>query len=89
METNFFSDEFYFNLWYHDDCIRVQRYAGERCLLECIIVDESPELWSGPNACNFFLDLLIHRICLESCGTWVEFVTGRHIARPTASKDGL
>ncbi|GFT33685.1 transposable element Tc1 transposase [Trichonephila clavipes] len=32
-----FSDESLFNLWNHDGCIRVRRYAGERCLLECVI----------------------------------------------------
>ncbi|GFW61265.1 transposable element Tc1 transposase [Trichonephila clavipes] len=26
-----------FNLRYHDDRIRVRRYAGRRCLLECLI----------------------------------------------------
>ncbi|GFW92481.1 transposable element Tc1 transposase [Trichonephila clavipes] len=26
-----------FNLWAHDGRIRVRRYAGERCLLQCII----------------------------------------------------
>ncbi|GFV37901.1 transposable element Tc1 transposase [Trichonephila clavipes] len=32
-----FSDESLFNLWNHDGCIRVRRYAGERCLPECVI----------------------------------------------------
>ncbi|GFW06514.1 transposable element Tc1 transposase [Trichonephila clavipes] len=32
-----FSDESRFNLWDHDGCIRVRRYAGERCLPECVI----------------------------------------------------
>ncbi|GFV53033.1 transposable element Tc1 transposase [Trichonephila clavipes] len=32
-----FSDESRFNLWDHDVPIRVRRYAGERCLPECII----------------------------------------------------
>ncbi|GFW79186.1 transposable element Tc1 transposase [Trichonephila clavipes] len=26
-----FSDESLFNLWNHDGCIRIRRYAGERC----------------------------------------------------------
>ncbi|GFT48294.1 transposable element Tc1 transposase [Trichonephila clavipes] len=26
-----------FNLWDHDGCIRVRRYASERCLPECVI----------------------------------------------------
>ncbi|GFX45528.1 transposable element Tcb2 transposase [Trichonephila clavipes] len=37
-----FSDESRFNLWDHDGCIRVRRYACERCLPECVI-----ELHSG------------------------------------------
>ncbi|GFU38713.1 transposable element Tc1 transposase [Trichonephila clavipes] len=32
-----FSDESRFNLWDHDGRIRVRRYAGERCLSECVI----------------------------------------------------
>ncbi|GFV51542.1 transposable element Tc1 transposase [Trichonephila clavipes] len=32
-----FSDESRFNLWDHDGRIRVRRYAGERCLQECVI----------------------------------------------------
>ncbi|GFU86172.1 transposable element Tcb1 transposase [Trichonephila clavipes] len=32
-----FSDELRFNLWDHDDCIRVRRYAGKRCLPQCVI----------------------------------------------------
>ncbi|GFU38295.1 transposable element Tc1 transposase [Trichonephila clavipes] len=32
-----FSDDSRFNLWDHDGRICVRRYAGERCLLECII----------------------------------------------------
>ncbi|GFW51625.1 transposable element Tc1 transposase [Trichonephila clavipes] len=32
-----FSDESRFNLWDHDGRIRVRRYAGERCLPECVI----------------------------------------------------
>ncbi|GFX23093.1 transposable element Tcb2 transposase [Trichonephila clavipes] len=32
-----FSEESRLNLWDHDGCIRVRRYAGERCLPECII----------------------------------------------------
>ncbi|GFW30990.1 transposable element Tcb1 transposase [Trichonephila clavipes] len=32
-----FTDESLFNLWNHDGCIRVRRYAGERCLPECVI----------------------------------------------------
>ncbi|GFX00866.1 transposable element Tc1 transposase [Trichonephila clavipes] len=32
-----FSDESRFNLWNHDGHIRVRRYAGERCLPECVI----------------------------------------------------
>ncbi|GFV90769.1 transposable element Tcb1 transposase [Trichonephila clavipes] len=31
-----FSDESRFCFWYHDGCIRVRRYAGERCLPECV-----------------------------------------------------
>ncbi|GFX48449.1 transposable element Tcb1 transposase [Trichonephila clavipes] len=38
-----FSDESCFSLWYHDSRIRVRRYAGERCLSECVI-----ERHSGP-----------------------------------------
>ncbi|GFT49568.1 transposable element Tc1 transposase [Trichonephila clavipes] len=30
-------DESRFNLWDHDDCIRVRHYVGERCLPECVI----------------------------------------------------
>ncbi|GFX63755.1 uncharacterized protein TNCV_215551 [Trichonephila clavipes] len=30
-------DESRFNLWDHDDRIRVRRYAVERCLPECVI----------------------------------------------------
>ncbi|GFV17229.1 transposable element Tcb1 transposase [Trichonephila clavipes] len=129
-----FSDESRFNLRYHDGHIRVRRYAGERCLPECValsndIVAKHLELRLGgrfrimgdpicyelrvisiatgtsmkfycpksfpsfkelsfsrimhahmlqrlfetsvqPNACNFFLDLLIRRICrlLSTCG---------------------
>ncbi|GFW45375.1 transposable element Tc1 transposase [Trichonephila clavipes] len=33
----FFSDESRFNLWDHDGRICVRRYAGERCLPECVI----------------------------------------------------
>ncbi|GFU39773.1 transposable element Tcb2 transposase [Trichonephila clavipes] len=32
-----FSEESRFNLWDHDGRIRVRRYAGERCLPECVI----------------------------------------------------
>ncbi|GFV33239.1 transposable element Tcb1 transposase [Trichonephila clavipes] len=32
-----FSDESHFNLWDHDGHIRIRRYAGERCLPECVI----------------------------------------------------
>ncbi|GFV60874.1 transposable element Tc1 transposase [Trichonephila clavipes] len=32
-----FSNEFRFNWWVHDDRIRVRRYAGERCLLRCVM----------------------------------------------------
>ncbi|GFV24400.1 transposable element Tcb2 transposase [Trichonephila clavipes] len=32
-----FSDESRFNLWNHYGRIRVKRYAGERCLSECVI----------------------------------------------------
>ncbi|GFV63038.1 transposable element Tcb2 transposase [Trichonephila clavipes] len=32
-----FSDESLFNLWNHDGCICVRRYASERCLPECVI----------------------------------------------------
>ncbi|GFT59148.1 transposable element Tc1 transposase [Trichonephila clavipes] len=32
-----FSNESRFNLWDHDGRIRVRRYAGERCLPECVI----------------------------------------------------
>ncbi|GFW57738.1 transposable element Tcb2 transposase [Trichonephila clavipes] len=32
-----FSDESRFNFWDHDGCIRVRRYAGERCFPECVI----------------------------------------------------
>ncbi|GFV25458.1 uncharacterized protein TNCV_1147281 [Trichonephila clavipes] len=31
------TDESRFNLWGHDGCIRVRRYAGERCLPEWVI----------------------------------------------------
>ncbi|GFW90034.1 transposable element Tc1 transposase [Trichonephila clavipes] len=31
------TDESLFNLWDHDGRIRVRRYAGERCLPECVI----------------------------------------------------
>ncbi|GFU53487.1 transposable element Tcb1 transposase [Trichonephila clavipes] len=37
-----FSDESRFHLWGHVGYIRVRRYNGERCLLECVI-----ELHSG------------------------------------------
>ncbi|GFW94979.1 uncharacterized protein TNCV_1464771 [Trichonephila clavipes] len=30
-------DESRFNLWDHDGCICVRRYAGERCLPECVM----------------------------------------------------
>ncbi|GFT83288.1 transposable element Tcb1 transposase [Trichonephila clavipes] len=36
-----FSDESLFNLWDHDGRIRVRRYAGERCLPECVIEPHS------------------------------------------------
>ncbi|GFX24183.1 PC4 domain-containing protein [Trichonephila clavipes] len=32
-----FLDESRFNLWDHDGRIRVRRYAGERCLSECVM----------------------------------------------------
>ncbi|GFS84464.1 transposable element Tcb1 transposase [Trichonephila clavipes] len=32
-----FSDESRFNMWDHDNRIRVRRYAGVRCLSECVI----------------------------------------------------
>ncbi|GFW00634.1 transposable element Tc1 transposase [Trichonephila clavipes] len=32
-----FSDKLRFNLWDHDGRIRVRRYAGKRCLPECVI----------------------------------------------------
>lgn len=32
-----FSDESRFNLWNHDGRIRVRRYAGERCLPQCVV----------------------------------------------------
>ncbi|GFV18375.1 transposable element Tcb1 transposase [Trichonephila clavipes] len=43
-----FSEYSRFNLWDHDGRIRVRRYAGERCLPECVIERHSglnPELW--------------------------------------------
>ncbi|GFX46243.1 transposable element Tc1 transposase [Trichonephila clavipes] len=45
-----FSDESRFNLWDHDGRFRVRHYAGERCLLECVIErhgGQHPELWLG------------------------------------------
>ncbi|GFW05902.1 transposable element Tcb2 transposase [Trichonephila clavipes] len=41
-----FSDDSCFNLWDHDGCIRVRRYAGERFSPECVI-DMSPieDVW--------------------------------------------
>ncbi|GFX43424.1 transposable element Tc1 transposase [Trichonephila clavipes] len=33
-----FSDESRFKLWDHDGRFRVRRYAGERCITECVIV---------------------------------------------------
>ncbi|GFW88164.1 hypothetical protein TNCV_3500531 [Trichonephila clavipes] len=39
-----------YNLWHHDDRIRVRLYAGERHIpsaLSNATVDEHPELWSG------------------------------------------
>ncbi|GFW91768.1 transposable element Tc1 transposase [Trichonephila clavipes] len=36
-----FSNESRFNLWDHDGRIRVRRYAGERCLPECVIEPHS------------------------------------------------
>ncbi|GFX47795.1 transposable element Tc1 transposase [Trichonephila clavipes] len=36
------TDESRFNLWDHDDRIRVRRYAGERCLPECVIERLTP-----------------------------------------------
>ncbi|GFU66249.1 transposable element Tcb2 transposase [Trichonephila clavipes] len=45
-----FSNESRFNLGDHDGRIRVGRYAGERCLPECVIERHSylhPELWFG------------------------------------------
>ncbi|GFX69354.1 transposable element Tc1 transposase [Trichonephila clavipes] len=32
-----FTDESRFNLWDHDGRVRVRRYAGKRCLPECVI----------------------------------------------------
>ncbi|GFX84584.1 transposable element Tcb1 transposase [Trichonephila clavipes] len=49
-----FSDESRFNLWDHVGRIRVRRYAGERCLPECVI-----ERHSGLKA---FLELSFYRI---------------------------
>ncbi|GFX22635.1 transposable element Tc1 transposase [Trichonephila clavipes] len=36
-----FSKESRFNLWDHDGRIHVRRYAGERCLPECVIERQS------------------------------------------------
>ncbi|GFX83587.1 uncharacterized protein TNCV_325361 [Trichonephila clavipes] len=35
--TKLFSNESRFNLWDHNGHTRVRRYAGDRCLLECVI----------------------------------------------------
>ncbi|GFX54947.1 transposable element Tc1 transposase [Trichonephila clavipes] len=37
-----FSDESRFNLWDHDDRIRLRLYASERCLPKCVIEGHSP-----------------------------------------------
>ncbi|GFW33508.1 transposable element Tc1 transposase [Trichonephila clavipes] len=36
-----YSDVSRFNLWDHDGRIRVRRYVGERCFLECVIQQHS------------------------------------------------
>ena len=49
-----FLDESRINLWEHDGVVRVEHYADQRCILECIhsdilsdIVAEQQELRSG------------------------------------------
>ncbi|GFW47428.1 transposable element Tc1 transposase [Trichonephila clavipes] len=46
-----FSDESRFSLWCHDGRFRVGRFAGERCLPECVI--ERPNTRSYGSGCDF------------------------------------
>ncbi|GFW27626.1 hypothetical protein TNCV_1772451 [Trichonephila clavipes] len=72
----------------HDD-IRVRRYAGERCLPECVI-EQNSCLTPGvmANTCNFFLDHWPDMLPIEH----VWDLGGRHFTRdlhPAVSKDEL
>ncbi|GFY29858.1 transposable element Tc1 transposase [Trichonephila clavipes] len=74
-----FSDESRFNLWEHDSRIRVRRYAGERCLPQCVI-----ERYNGQNPGVMSPDM--------SSIEHVWDLIGRRLVReprPVASKDEL
>ncbi|GFW12862.1 transposable element Tcb2 transposase [Trichonephila clavipes] len=153
-----FSYKSRFNLWEHEGHIRFRRYAGERCLPECVIelhsgltpgviiwgaisyhgrsnllqIEENLnskitsvkcslqpevipffkaslelsfiwimhvqmlqrllEIYDQPNTCNFFLGMLIRRICQLLSTDSSQDLVGRRLARdprPAASKDEL
>ncbi|GFW68363.1 transposable element Tcb2 transposase [Trichonephila clavipes] len=71
-----------FNLWDHDDRIRVRRYAGEHCLPECIIERHSGLTPGVMSAYSPDMSTIEH----------VWDLVGRRLARdprPAASKDEL
>ncbi|GFX09748.1 transposable element Tcb2 transposase [Trichonephila clavipes] len=98
-----FSDESRFDLWNHDGCFRVRRYASERCLPDCIIDRHSsltPGVMVRPHAAKTVRDFCsAQRMQLH---TWPAYspdmspiehvgdLVGRrfpHDTRPAASKD--
>ena len=47
-----FSGALGFDLWNHDGCIRVKRFAGQRCVLECIIERKPGVMILGAISCH-------------------------------------
>ncbi|GFX16873.1 transposable element Tcb1 transposase [Trichonephila clavipes] len=67
-----FSDELRFNLWDHDSRIRVRRYAGKRCLPECVIerhIDLTPGVmvWGAISYHGRSTLLRIEAISIATC----------------------
>ncbi|GFX19073.1 transposable element Tcb1 transposase [Trichonephila clavipes] len=78
-----FRDESRFNLWDHDGRIRVRRYAGERCLPECVI-----ERHSGLTTGVMVWGAISH----QGRSNLLRIEAGRRLAcdpHPAASKEEL
>ncbi|GFS59081.1 transposable element Tc1 transposase [Trichonephila clavipes] len=98
-----FSNESRFNLWDHDGRIRVRRYAGERCLPECVIERHSAMKNNAlPHVAKTVRDLCSAQLIQHL--PWLSYspnmspiehmwdLVGRHLARDprrAASKDEL